>query len=231
MMDSDGSDARQLTEGPDAFHDAFPDFSPDGTKIVFVSGPSGKCDLFVINSDGSGRQRITYQENIHWYPSWSPNGSMIAYSAGDTEWRDDIWLTKAPFLMIPATIDIDSDTLNLRSRGRWITAYIEFPEGYDVNDINVTTVMLNDTVSAELHSTEVEDYDGDGVPDLMVKFDRTEVTSYILANVNMTKLAEERFMTVTLTITGQLDDGTPFQGSDTITIMLPTHGKRGIFPI
>jgi len=40
-----------------------------------------------------------------------------------------------------------------------------------------------------------------------------------LANVNMTELIEKRFITVTLTITGKLYDGTPFQGSDTIRII------------
>jgi len=132
---------------------------------------------------------------------------------------------------ISATVDITPDTLNLGSKGMWITAYIELPEGYNVADINVSSVLLNETVPAELHPTEVGDYDGDGIPDLMVKFDRAEIISYILANVNMTKLIEEKFMTITLTITGELTDGTPFQGSDTIKIMLPTHGKGGIFPV
>jgi len=132
---------------------------------------------------------------------------------------------------IPATVDIHPVTLNLKSKGKWITCYIELPEGYNVADINVSTVVLNDTVPAELHPTEVGDYDNDTIPDLMVEFDRAEVISYILANVNMTELYEERFMTIPLTLTGYLYDGTPFQGSDTITIMLPTYGKRGIFPI
>jgi len=76
---------------------------------------------------------------------------------------------------IPATVDIDPDTLNLKSKGRWITAYIELPEGYDVNDINVSTVRLNDTIAAEQHPAEVGDHDEDGIPDLMVKFDRRAV--------------------------------------------------------
>ena len=130
---------------------------------------------------------------------------------------------------VPVEVDLDPDTLNLRSRGRWITCYIELPEGYDVNDINVSTVMLDDTVPAELSPTEVGDYDGDDIPDLMVKFDRVEVTSYILANVDMTELFEKRFMTITLTITGYLDDGTPFEGSDTIRIGMPMRGRSWRF--
>ena len=94
--------------------------------------------------------------------------------------------------------------------------------------------MLNDTISAEVHPTGIGDYDDDGIPDLMVKFDRADVISYIVTNVNMTKLFEERFMTVTLTITGYLNDDTPFQGSDTIKILYtPRAEGKGthVFPI
>jgi len=122
--------------------------------------------------------------------------------------------------VVTATIDIDPDTLNLNSKGKWITSYIEFPEGYDVTDINVSTIMLNDTIPAELRPTDIGDYDEDGISDLMVKLNRADVISYILANVDITKLFEKRFMT-TLTITGYLNDGTPFQGSTTIRIIMP----------
>jgi len=128
-----------------------------------------------------------------------------------------------------ATIDIDPDTLNLRSKGKWITAYIELPEGYNIEDINVSTIMLNDTVPAELRPVTIGDYDDDGIPDLMVKFERAEVISYIIANINVTKLFEERFMTISLTITGYLNDGIQFKGDDAVRIRMPT--PRGLYKI
>jgi len=118
---------------------------------------------------------------------------------------------------LSATVDIDPDTLNLRSRGKWITAYIELPSGYNVADINVSTIMLNNTIPAELMPTAIGDYDNDTVPDLMVKFDRQAVIDLILANCRFIN----RFGTTTLTIAGYLNDGTPFQGSDTIKIIMP----------
>jgi len=126
-----------------------------------------------------------------------------------------------------AAIDINPDTLNLQSRGRWITAYIEFPEDYDVNDINVSSIMLNDTIPANIKPIAIGDYESDTVPDLMVKFDRAKVTSYILGNIDI----EEKFTTITLTITGKLYGGTPFQGSDTIKIAFirPRHWRFLIF--
>jgi hypothetical protein len=82
----------------------------------------------------------------------------------------DTNLWKAP--AVTASIDIDPDTLNLRSKGKWVTAYIELPEGYNVNDINVSSVMLNDTIPAQLRPTAISNYDNDTISDLMVKFDR-----------------------------------------------------------
>jgi parallel beta-helix repeat protein len=128
---------------------------------------------------------------------------------------------------IPATVNIDPDTLNLKSRGEWITAYIELPEGYDVYNINVSSILLNNTIPVALSApVTIGDYDTDGIPDLMVKFDRAKVISYILSHVNKTELIEEEFMTATLTIEGKLKDSRAFQGSTTITIFLPTPRGR-----
>jgi hypothetical protein len=90
----------------------------------------------------------------------------------------------------PATIDFHPNTLNLKSKGKWVTCYIEL-EGHDVEDINIETIAITsiavngedaeviDDIPAEDHPTEVGDYDGDGIPDLMVKFDRQWVQESI----------------------------------------------------
>jgi len=115
----------------------------------------------------------------------------------------------------PATVDVDPDALNLKSSGEWITGYIELAEEYDVNDIDVSTVMLNGTFPAELQPSEVGDHDGDKVFDLMVKFNRTEVSKYICDVQNI------KYGNVTLTIKGELYDGTLFEGSDVIKVRMP----------
>ncbi|MEM2704758.1 MAG: hypothetical protein QXR45_16555 [Candidatus Bathyarchaeia archaeon] len=135
------------------------------------------------------------------------------------------WIKVYYIPKIPATINIDPDTLNLRSKGKWITVYVEFPEDYNVSDIDVSSILLNGSIPAESKPVAIGDYDSDGIPDLMVKFKRAQVISYILANVNLTELYEERFMTITLTITGKLKDGTSFQGSDIIRIVMPMLRK------
>ncbi|MCK4365671.1 MAG: hypothetical protein KAW45_06445 [Thermoplasmatales archaeon] len=112
------------------------------------------------------------------------------------------------FQIIPATIDIDPDTLNLNSSGKWITCYIELPDGYDVTDIDISTILLNDVVPAENHPTNIGDHDNDGIPDLMVKFDRQDV-------IDILEVGES----VEIKITGELVDGIRFEGVDYIKVI------------
>lgn len=106
--------------------------------------------------------------------------------------------------VIPATVNILPDPLILSRKGGSITAYVELPESYNVNDIDILTVRLNGEVQAKLHPTKVGDYDKDGIPDLMVKFVKKEVIPLLSAGEN------------TLTMTGVVS-GEIFEGFDTIT--------------
>ncbi len=125
---------------------------------------------------------------------------------------------------IEATIDIDPDTLNLKSKGNWITAYIELPEGYDVADIDVSSLLLilkdpENPVPAETKPASIGDNDGGGILDLMVKFDRTAVEDQ-LKKEGLLKVNEN----VEITVSGSLIDGTEFVGIDTIRII--SKGKK-----
>jgi LysM repeat protein len=120
---------------------------------------------------------------------------------------------QAGFWGIAATVDIDPQTLNPGSQGRFVTAYIELPEGYDVADIDVSTVTLKiegayDSVPAELSPTEVGAHDADGIPDRMVKFSRQAVIA----------LLGGRTGDVAFKVRGEVS-GSPFEGTDTIRVL------------
>ncbi|MCK5242318.1 SMP-30/gluconolactonase/LRE family protein [bacterium] len=86
-------------------------------------------------------------------------------------------------------VEIYPGTINLKSKGKYIKAYIELSEGYDVNYISsVKMEMPSGTIiPADADWTQVGDHDGDGIADLMVKFDRTLIQDGLLpGNVELT---------------------------------------------
>jgi len=108
------------------------------------------------------------------------------------------------FIPVPATIDINPDTLNLNSKIKWVTAYIELPEDYDVTNIDVSTVNLwyeGNNVPAEWGDIQ------DGT--LMVKFNGKAVQDLFTGPVDA----------ATIAVTGVVQDGTPFGGNDTIKVL------------
>jgi hypothetical protein len=117
---------------------------------------------------------------------------------------------------VSATVDVKPDTLNKASKSdkNAVTVYIEIP-GYSVNAINVSTVTLNTlkgNVSAQLSPTEVGDYDSDGIPDRMVKFDRQAVIAIVDVGDK-----------VKITIRGKIAEAA-FEGIDEIRVI--EQGKK-----
>jgi Tol biopolymer transport system component len=220
LMNADGTNVQILTSGPE---DVYPDMSSLTHRIIFVRNQ----DLYIMNEDGSDLKPIT-SDGLNYYPRWSLDEKWIAYTSKKSgNW--DIWKMEAPVGVINASVDTDPDTLNLKSKGNWITAYVELPEGYNVADINASSIMLNDTIPVDSSAPKtIGDYDNDGVPDLMVKFCREQVIQYILDRT----LIDGRFSTAILTLTGKLNDGTLFEGSGTIRVIYPVQngGKQSIFP-
>ncbi len=79
----------------------------------------------------------------------------------------------SPFVsVVMGTFDSDPGTVNLRSKGRYISAYIELASPHDVRNIDVSTIRLNEALGvAPRAPVSFADHDEDGILDLMVKFD------------------------------------------------------------
>jgi len=51
-----------------------------GGRIAFISNRYGQPDLFTIRSDGTELSRLTQSSADEWGPSWSPDGTRLAYT-------------------------------------------------------------------------------------------------------------------------------------------------------
>lgn len=91
VVKAEGSDRRNLTNTKNVMEVA-PEWSPDGTRIAFVSlSMTGAFSVSVINIDGTDRQELT---TLEWFPlrgtngylswiyglSWSPDSAKIAFA-------------------------------------------------------------------------------------------------------------------------------------------------------
>ena len=100
--------------------------------------------------------------------------------------------------VLAATIEIKPETLNLKSKGVF-TAFIDLPEGYDEQDIAISTVECEGAPALKGMMAN------DGR--LIVKFDRKDLEGVSPGDP------------VELVVTGQLTDGRRFRGSDTIRVI------------
>jgi len=104
-VDPTGANEQILT-APDGrhFEDRAPAWSPDGTKLVFMSQHNDPCcqpwDIWAMNRDGSGLTNLTQHPSDDMFPSWSPDGLLIVFtSTRDGGW--DLYSMPAPPVLPP----------------------------------------------------------------------------------------------------------------------------------
>ncbi|HEY3137212.1 MAG TPA: S41 family peptidase [Blastocatellia bacterium] len=75
---------RNLTHSSGA-HDKWPRWSPDGSRIAYISDQSGEEEVWVAAQDGSSapEQLTTGGKAFRYAPEWAPDGKRIAFSDKD----------------------------------------------------------------------------------------------------------------------------------------------------
>ena len=85
ITNADGSGTRLLLRRAYA-----PAWSPDGSRLAFVSSRSGDEEIYVANANGTGITRLTHARGPDLSPAWSSDGRRIAFSR-----NAEIWTMKA----------------------------------------------------------------------------------------------------------------------------------------
>ena len=85
VMRDDGTDPVRLTDG--SSEDIMPAWSPEGSRLAFISNRSGNRDVWLINADGTRPENLTSCAADEWGPAWSPDGNEIAFAS----YRDGNW--------------------------------------------------------------------------------------------------------------------------------------------
>ncbi|MBI4656546.1 MAG: right-handed parallel beta-helix repeat-containing protein [Elusimicrobia bacterium] len=138
-----------------------------------------------------------------------------------------VLLFKPKIPEIKVSLDINPDTLNLKSQGQYITTYFEVVGAKTAQDIapasikiiSANEVLLSTPIcliqeeagkSGQIKFGTIGDYDLDGISDLMVKFDRQEIISVLPA-------AEQ----VKIIVQGSFKEGEIFTAEGYIRTILP----------
>ena len=79
MMKANGSGQIRLTHN--SADDVHPNWSPDGSRLVFSSDRAGNFEIYTMKIDGSDLRRLTNSSGDDSYPNWSPDGTKIVFSS------------------------------------------------------------------------------------------------------------------------------------------------------
>ena len=93
LIDANGGNPRAVTRNGAV--NLAPTWHPDGRQILFASNFESESgvsfDLYLINRDGTGLVRVSFEPTFDGMPSFSPNGEKLTWTSG----RNDLGHAKA----------------------------------------------------------------------------------------------------------------------------------------
>jgi eukaryotic-like serine/threonine-protein kinase len=142
LLDATSGATTRFTSDPG--WDAFPAWSPDGSRIIFTSNRSGVYDLYRKSSSGGGSDELLYQSTEGKGPnSWSPDGKFLIYYSLGQPTRLKLLAIDGPADRKPVQLvdpQFSSVTGRFSPDGRWIV--------YSSNESGKNEVSVRPFVSA-----------------------------------------------------------------------------------
>src|SRR5579859_3481618 len=104
VMDADGKNVSHFLKDP-SISVLNASWSPDGKRLLFEYSDNGGLKIATSNADGSALQQLftvppggtpsSGSANPFLFPTWSPDGSQIAFIWQDKNLRPSVWLMNA----------------------------------------------------------------------------------------------------------------------------------------
>jgi len=122
-----GGEARLLISHP--AYDSRPLYSPDGTRLAFMSTRTGNGDIYVLTLSSGNLKRLTFDDVSEQLDAWSRDGRSIYFSSGtkDVNGMNDIY-----------RVSVDGGTPMPVSDDRFVQEYWSAPSPSDPNTIAFT---------------------------------------------------------------------------------------------
>lgn len=130
----------QPTKGTETVHNFLPAFSPDGTKLAFMTNRDGNMEIYSVNRDGSNLRRVTRHPGNDTTPTWSPAGNQIAFTS-DRTGAPQLYIVDADGVSQPRRITSES----WADRATWSPIFSEIAyagrtgPGFDIKIVDITT--------------------------------------------------------------------------------------------
>ncbi len=216
VIDKEAND-KALTDGGTPVG-AIYDIQPDS---AYFDPPAALTICYPSGTTGTGI--YSYTDTTWSLLSSCPSGCCTVQLTHLCEYA----LLKPAPKQVNISLELAPDTLNLKSQGKYVTAYIEAsgaeasadikPETVEIvsmDDVRLSTplpiVSATAGNSGSLKFAEIGDYNSNGIPDLMVKFDRA-------ALIGLLKPDEQ----AKLTLEGVFMDSSTFSVDGYIRAILP----------
>jgi hypothetical protein len=154
--------------------------------------------ITITAPDNTMSVTFSAENDVDWEPAYRDYNYLIWLNPVVSQVTDPEPPGPPFYVLIPADVTIKPETLNTNSNGKF-TAFVQLPEPYNVADIDVSTVTCEGALAIKGTIDE-------GFLVLNVKFNRQDLNEIAPGE------------SIEFTVTGELEDGSMFEGKDSIRV-------------